>query len=54
MPTTSKNSGGNSNQGSHSKSQGNNSGNFANMDEQKRKEAASKGGKSSHSGNKSH
>lgn len=54
MATTEKGQSGHSNQGSHSKSQGGNSGNFANMDDKKQKEAASKGGKSSHSGNKSH
>ena len=45
------------NQGSQNRSSGsNNSGNFANMDDNKQREMASKGGKASHSGgsNKSH
>ncbi|HZX58871.1 MAG TPA: KGG domain-containing protein [Mucilaginibacter sp.] len=53
MPTTEKGQTGHSNQGNRGKAQGSNSGNFANMDEQKRKETASKGGKS-HSGSKGH
>jgi hypothetical protein len=40
-----------SGQGSNGKS---NSGNFANMDDGKQKEMASKGGKNSHSGSRSH
>lgn len=54
MPTTEKGQSGHNNQGNQGKSQSKNSGNFAGMDERKRKEAASKGGKSSHSDNKSH
>ncbi|WP_179413297.1 KGG domain-containing protein [Mucilaginibacter sp. E4BP6] len=57
MATTQKNHSGNgskANQGSHNRSTGNNnSGNFANMDENKQKEMASKGGKASHTGGNS-
>lgn len=52
MATTEKGQSGHSDQGSHNKSQGGSSSNFANMDDKKQKEAAGKGGKSSHSGNK--
>ena len=60
MATTQKNQNGNGRQsGQHSqnRSGNSNSGNFVNMDDNKQREIASKGGKSSHasgSGNKSH
>jgi len=57
MATNQKNQSGSerqSNMNSQNRSNsGNNSGNFANMDDNKRREMASKGGKSSHSGGQS-
>jgi len=57
MATTQKNQSANdskANQGSHNRStSNNNSENFANMDEKKQKEMASKGGKASHTSDNS-
>jgi len=54
MATTQKNHSGNDSKSTHGSNNrsnsNNNSGNFANMDDSKQKDIASKGGKASHSG----
>jgi general stress protein YciG len=52
-PKNNSGSGSKSNQTSSNRAGSNNSGNFANMDENKQREMASKGGKASHSGGNS-